>query len=265
MIYKKAIEQFYDPVKEMFLADRYIKGECPNCGAKDQYGDACENCSTSIRHEAQKSVLDLVRCKAVLKSSEHYFFRLSDPKCTDSCASGLQARPSAASNREQGEGMARRQGDKTLADWDISRDPRIRNPDSRYQGREIPLCLARRSDRILREPEELLASARHRLRRVREARRGQRDDPLHRKDIIYFHTLFCRPMLQYSGYKTPDSVYVHGFITVSGDKMSKSRGRHRPAALSQPRNESGMLRYYIAQSLAARRGYHFNPDDFWRE
>ncbi|HYU68128.1 MAG TPA: class I tRNA ligase family protein, partial [Burkholderiales bacterium] len=134
LVYKKAVEQFFDPVKGMYLADRYIKGECPNCGAKDQYGDACENCGTVYSPTKLKNPYStLSGAKPVLKSSEHHFFKLSDPKCKEflrewTNKSGRLQPQVANKAKEWLEGK----GDKTLADWDISRDPPyfgIRIPD----------------------------------------------------------------------------------------------------------------------------------------
>src|SRR5262247_3464719 len=124
LVHTKRIEQFYDPVKGMFLADRYIKGECPNCGAKDQYGDACENCSSVYSPVRLKNPYStLSGAKPVLKSSEHYFFKLSDPRCTEFLRKWIakpgRLQPQVANKaREWLEGT----GDKALGDWDISRD-----------------------------------------------------------------------------------------------------------------------------------------------
>src|SRR5258707_5280246 len=134
LVYVKPVEQFYDPVKGMFLADRYIKGECPNCGAKDQYGDACENCSTVYSATALKNPYStLSGAPPVIKSSEHYFFRLSDPKRRAFLKKWLQTpgrlQPGVGNKAKDWlEGA----GDKALSDWDISRDPPyfgIRIPD----------------------------------------------------------------------------------------------------------------------------------------
>src|SRR5216684_2723920 len=186
LVYVKAVEQFYDPVKAMFLADRYIKGECPNCHTKDQYADACEVCSIV---NSPADLIDpystLSGAKPITKTSDHYFFRLSDPKCVE-----------------------------FLSGW-------------------------------LDTPEQVHFIG---------------------KDIIYFHTLFWPAMLKFAGppYKVPDHVYAHGFITVSGEKMSKSRG----TGISPLRYlEIGMnpewLRYYISAKLNSNvEDLDFNPDDF---
>src|SRR6266581_894909 len=138
LIVTRNIEQFYDPVKGMFLADRYIKGECPNCGAKDQYGDACENCGTVYSPPQLKNPYStLSGAKPVLKSSEHYFFRLSDPKCKEFLREWInkpdRLQPQVANKAKE---WLEGKGEKTLADWDISRDPPyfgIRIPDIREE------------------------------------------------------------------------------------------------------------------------------------
>ena len=268
LVYTKPVEQFYDPVKGIFLADRYIKGECPNCGAKDQYGDACENCGTVYTAtELRNPYSTLSGAAPVLKSSEHHFFRLSDPKCRAFLKQWLEApgrlQPQVVNKaKEWLEGT----GERALADWDISRDPPyfgIRIPDIKeekylYVWLDAPVgylasfknyCAKKGLDfeRLLQDPKT---------------------EQIHfiGKDIIYFHTLFWPAMLKYAGkpYKVPDHVYVHGFITVSGDKMSKSRG----TGISPLRYlEIGMnpewLRYYIAAKLNANvEDLDFNPDDF---
>ena len=267
LVDKKAIEQFFDPVKGMYLADRYIKGECPNCGAKDQYGDACENCSsvyspTKLIHPYSA----LSGAKPVLKSSEHYFFRLSDPKCTEFLKKWIAAagrlQPQVANKAKE---WLEGKGDKTLADWDISRDPP-------YFGIRIPDIKEEKYFYVwLDAPIGYLASLKNYCERKGIAfddfvKPGGSTEMIHfiGKDIIYFHTLFWPAMLEYSGYKTPDNVYVHGFITVSGDKMSKSRGTGiDPLRYLKLGMNPEWLRYYIAAKLNGNvEDIDFNPDDF---
>jgi methionyl-tRNA synthetase len=268
LVYTRRIEQFFDPVKGMFLADRYIKGECPNCGAKDQYGDACENCSTVYSATAlinPRSALS--GATPVLKSSEHYFFKLSDPSCRRFLKDWLEQpgrlQPQVVNKaKEWLEGA----GDKALSDWDISRDPP-------YFGIRIPDIAVEKYLYVwLDAPIGYLASLKNYCGKKKLDFEGflqdARTEQIHfiGKDIIYFHTLFWPAMLKFAGppYKVPDHVYVHGFITVSGDKMSKSRG----TGISPLRYlELGMnpewLRYYIAAKLNANvEDLDFNPDDF---
>jgi methionyl-tRNA synthetase len=266
LVYTKSIEQFYDPAKGMFLADRYIKGECPVCGAKDQYGDACENCSSVYSPtELKNPYSTLSGARPVLKSSEHYFFKLSDPKCVAFLKKWIdepgRLQPQVANKaREWLEG----EGDKALGDWDISRD-------APYFGIPIPDAPGKYFYVWLDAPIGYFAS----LKRYCElkgidfdafVRPGHDTEMVHfiGKDIIYFHTLFWPATLQFSGYKTPDRVNVHGFITVSGDKMSKSRGTGiSPLRYLDIGMNPEWLRYYIAAKLNANvEDLDFNPEDF---
>jgi methionyl-tRNA synthetase len=268
LVYTKPVEQFYDPVKSMFLADRYIKGECPNCGAKDQYGDACENCSAAYSATDLKNPYStLSGAKPVLKTSEHHFFRLSDPKCRTFLKGWLEKpgrlQPQVVNKAKE---WLDGEGDKALGDWDISRDPP-------YFGIRVPDIAEEKYLYVwLDAPIGYLASFKNYCAKAGIDFEKFLQDPgteqVHfiGKDIIYFHTLFWPAMLEYAGkpYKVPDHVYVHGFITVSGDKMSKSRG----TGISPLRYlELGMnpewLRYYIAAKLNANvEDLDFNPDDF---
>ncbi|TMH95732.1 MAG: methionine--tRNA ligase [Betaproteobacteria bacterium] len=268
LIYTKPVEQFYDPVKGIFLADRYIKGQCPNCGAKDQYGDACENCGTVYTATELKNPYSTLSGAApVRRSSEHHFFKLSDPKCRAFLKQWLEApgrlQPQVVNKaKEWLEGT----GERSLADWDISRDPP-------YFGIRIPDIKEEKYLYVwLDAPIGYLASFKNYCAKkgldFEKLLQDPKTEQIHfiGKDIIYFHTLFWPAMLKFAGkpYKVPDHVYVHGFITVSGDKMSKSRG----TGISPLRYlEIGMnpewLRYYIAAKLNANvEDLDFNPDDF---
>ena len=270
-IYAKAIEQFYDPVKRMFLADRYIKGECPNCGAKDQYGDACENCSTVYSAtELRNPYSTLSGAKPVLKSSEHFFFRLSDARCRDFLRGWIDTpgrlQPQVVNKAKEwleGEGPGGK--GQALADWDISRDPP-------YFGIRVPDIPEEKYLYVwLDAPIGYFASLKNYCERKgldfnRFVRPGGDSQMVHfiGKDIIYFHTLFWPAMLQFSGYKPPDHVYVHGFITVGGDKMSKSRGTGiSPLRYLELGMNSEWLRYYIAARLnGSVEDLEFNAEDF---
>ncbi len=274
LIYVKPVEQFYDPVKDMFLADRYIKGECPNCHAKDQYADACEVCSiVNTPTELIEPYSTLSGAKPVMKTSDHYFFKLSDPKCVDFLREWLDApgrlQPQVVNKaREWLSGT----GDEALGDWDISRD-------APYFGIPIPDAPGKYFYVWLDAPVGYLASlqnyfdtgkarARGETRTFAEFLAAPDTEQIHfiGKDIIYFHTLFWPAMLKFAGppYKVPDHVYAHGFITVSGEKMSKSRGTGiSPLRYLDIGMNPEWLRYYIAAKLNANvEDLDFNPDDF---
>ncbi len=268
LVYTRPVQQFYDPVKGMFLADRYLKGECPNCGAQDQYGDACENCSSVYAATQLKNPRStLTGATPVLKSSEHHFFRLSDPACRQFLDEWLHTpgrlQPQVVNKaREWLEGT----GDKALSDWDISRDPP-------YFGIRIPDIPEEKYLYVwLDAPIGYLASLKNYCAKkdidFEALLQDPRTEQVHfiGKDIIYFHTLFWPAMLRFAGrpYKVPDHVYVHGFITVSGDKMSKSRGTGiSPLRYLDLGMNPEWLRYYIAAKLNGNvEDLDFNPDDF---
>jgi methionyl-tRNA synthetase len=262
----RTIEQFFDPVKGMFLPDRYIKGECPNCGTKDQYGDNCENCgavyaATDLKHPYSS----LSGAKPELRSSEHYFFRLSDPRCVDYLKTWTQdGKLQAEVANKVKEWFAEDDDGKTrMGDWDISRD-------APYFGIEIPDAPGKYFYVWLDAPVGYLASLKHLFDRRGEDFDGYLADTTLRqvhfigKDIVTFHTLFWPAMLHFSGRKVPNNVYVHGFITVGGDKMSKSRGTGiSPLRYLELGFDAQWLRYYIAAKLNARvEDIEFNPEDF---
>ncbi len=272
LIYVKPVEQFYDPVKKMFLADRYVKGECPKCRAKDQYGDACEVCSSVY------SPTDLINPYSTLsgaapvrQTSDHFFFKLSDPKCvaflTDWLSSSGRLQSAVANKARE---WLTTTGEQKLGDWDISRD-------APYFGIPIPDAPGKFFYVWLDAPVGYLASLKSYFDQGKARAQGETrsfdefvaaDDveQIHfiGKDIIYFHTLFWPAMLQFAGRKVPNNIFVHGFITVSGAKMSKSRG----TGISPLRYlELGMspewLRYYLAAKLNSNvEDIDFNPDDF---
>ena len=268
LVYPKTIEQFYDPVKGMFLADRYIKGECPNCGAKDQYGDACENCSSVYSPTKLKNPYSTLSGAApVVKSSEHYFFKLSDPKCKEFLREWIH-KPGRLQLQVANKAKEWLEGkdEKTLADWDISRDPP-------YFGIRIPDIKEEKYLYVwLDAPVGYFASLKNYCDRKgidfgAIVKPGSGTEMIHfiGKDIIYFHTLFWPAMLEFSGhYKTPDQVNVHGFIGVSGEKMSKSRGTGiDPLRYLMLGMNPEWLRYYIAAKLNGNvEDMDFNPDDF---
>ena len=277
-VYVKPVEQFYDPVKGMFLPDRYIKGECPNCHSKDQYGDACEVCSTVYAPtDLINPYSTLSGAKPVLKTSDHYFFRLSDPRCIEflrtwlDTPGRLQAQV-ANKAKEWLSGPTDGKSDQVLGDWDISRD-------APYFGIPIPDAPGKYFYVWLDAPIGYLASlknyfdsgkarAKGEPRSFEEFLAASDTEQIHfiGKDIIYFHTLFWPAMLQFAGapYKVPNNVFVHGFITVSGEKMSKSRGTGiSPLRYLDVGMNAEWLRYYIAAKLNSNvEDVDFNPDDF---
>ncbi|MDO9165211.1 MAG: methionine--tRNA ligase, partial [Rhodoferax sp.] len=277
LIETKTIEQFFDVEKNMFLPDRFIKGECPKCHAKDQYGDNCEVCG------AVYAPTDLINpysalsgATPVLKSSEHFFFKLSDPRCVEFLQQWTQGNDESGKPRLQPE-VANKvkewfsvrtnpDGSKSegLGDWDISRD-------APYFGIEIPDAPGKYFYVWLDAPIGYLASLKDLLTRRAESYDDYMADPKLEqyhfigKDIVTFHTLFWPATLHFSGRKTPNNIFVHGFLTVNnGEKMSKSRGTGLDPLkyLSLGMNPE-WLRYYLAAKLSARNeDIDFNADDF---
>jgi methionyl-tRNA synthetase len=276
LIATRTIEQFFDPEKGMFLPDRFIKGECPKCGAKDQYGDSCEVCGAVYSPTELKNPYSaLSGATPVLRSSEHFFFRLSDPRCVEflqewtSTPGRLQPEVLNKIREwfEPGEG-----GTPTLADWDISRD-------APYFGIEIPDAPGKYFYVWLDAPIGYLASlknffdkggARAAYGEARSFEAFIADPAVEQyhfigKDITYFHTLFWPATLHFSGRKTPTKVFVHGFLTINnGEKMSKSRGTGLdPLKYLELGMNPEWLRYYLAAKLNARNeDVDFNRDDF---
>src|SRR5439155_21222109 len=264
-------EQFFDPVKSMFLPDRYIKGECPKCGAKDQYGDACEVCgSTYAATELKNPYSVLTGAKPDLRTSDHLFFRLSDPKVVKFLRRWTTQTPLQPEVKNKIAEWLGGSGEAKLAEWDISRD-------APYFGFEIPDAPGKYFYVWLDAPIGYLASLKNYFDTGKARKSGEtrgfaeflaaRDTEMIHfigKDIIYFHTLFWPAMLKFSGYKTPDQINVHGFITVSGDKMSKSRGTGiDPLRYLELGMNPEWLRYYIAAKLNANvEDIDFDPDDF---
>ncbi len=267
LIYTKPIEQFFDPVKNMFLPDRYIKGECPKCGAKDQFGDACEVCGSVYAATDLKNPYSVLSGAAPeLRTSEHHFFRLSDPRCVEFLRHWTHdgKLQSEVENKAK-EWLGTDDAATTLGDWDISRD-------APYFGIPIPDAPGKYFYVWLDAPVGYLASFKAYCKIAGIDFEGFLQDPATEqihfigKDIIYFHTLFWPAMLKFAGapYKVPDRIYVHGFITVTGEKMSKSRGTGiSPLRYLQLGMNAEWLRYYIAAKLNSHvEDIDFNPDDF---
>jgi methionyl-tRNA synthetase len=267
LINRRTIEQFFDPEKGMFLPDRFIKGTCPVCGTPDQYGDNCENCGAVYAPTELKNPYSaLSGATPVLKTSEHYFFSLSDPRCVEFLEAWTQdgrLQPEVA-NKVREWFKRDEQGRVALNDWDISRD-------APYFGIPIPDAPGKFFYVWLDAPVGYLASLKNLLDRKGvdfDAYMAQPDlEQVHfiGKDIVTFHTLFWPAMLKFSGRKVPDHIFVHGFLTVNnGEKMSKSRGTGiSPLKYLELGMNAEWLRYYIAAKLSSRvEDIDFNADDF---
>ena len=267
LIETRTIEQFFDPEKNMFLPDRFIKGECPKCGAKDQYGDNCEVCGAVYAPTELKNPYSaLSGVTPVLKHSEHFFFKLSDPRCiafleqwTRSGAVQPEVLNKISEWIAPGE-----DGKPKMGDWDISRD-------APYFGIEIPDAPGKYFYVWLDAPIGYLASLKNYFDKTGRDYEAFMADPSTEqfhfigKDIITFHTLFWPAMLKFSGRKVPSAVFVHGFLTVNnGEKMSKSRGTGlNPLKYLELGMNPEWLRYYLAAKLSARNeDIDFNPEDF---
>ena len=258
-IESRVIEQLFDPEKQMFLPDRFVKGECPKCHAQDQYGDNCEVCGTTYSPTELINPYSAVSgAKPELRESEHFFFKLGE------CADFLKAwtsgnnphdgkphlQPEALNKMKEwlGEGE-----ETTLSDWDISRD-------APYFGFEIPDAPGKYFYVWLDAPVGYMASFKNLCDRIGidfdEYFKADSQTEMYHfigKDILYFHALFWPAMLHFSGHRAPTGVYAHGFLTVDGQKMSKSRGTFITAKsyLEQSLNPEWM-RYYIAAKLNSK-------------
>ena len=268
----RTIEQFFDPEKNMFLPDRFIKGECPRCHAKDQYGDNCEVCSSVY---APTDLINpysaLSGAKPVMKTSEHFFFKLSDPRAveflTEWTQDGKHVQPEVAAKIKEWFGVRTNPDGSTsegLDDWDISRD-------APYFGIEIPDAPGKYFYVWLDAPVGYLASLKNLLNQRGEDYDAYMADPLLEqyhfigKDIITFHTLFWPAMLKFSGRKTPTKICVHGFLTVNnGEKMSKSRGTGLdPLKYLSLNMNPEWLRYYLGAKLNGKNeDIDFTAEDF---
>ena len=252
LIEKRAIEQAYDPVKEMFLPDRFIKGECPKCGAKDQYGDNCEKCGATYSPTDLKNPFSVVSgATPIKKVSDHYFFKLSDPRCEAFLREWTQVKtplqPEARNKMKEWVGNF---GESKLGDWDISRD-------APYFGFEIPDAPGKYFYVWLDAPIGYYASFLNYCQsKGLDFNEWVKSDTTTEqyhfigKDILYFHTLFWPATLQFAGYRTPTNVFAHGFLTVDGEKMSKSRGTLISAhSVIESGFNPEWFRYYFATKL----------------
>jgi len=268
LIAKRSVEQFYDPLKEMFLPDRYIKGECPKCGAKDQYGDSCEACGATYNPTDLKNPYSTVSGAApVRKSSEHYFFKLG------ACEAFLRQWTRSGALQPEAANKLDEWFKAGLNDWDISRD-------APYFGFEIPGAPGKYFYVWLDAPIGYFGSFRNYCDKQTAAGKpvdfdaftdakkasAEKTEMIHfiGKDILYFHALFWPAMLEKAGYRTPNHIYAHGFLTVDGEKMSKSRGTFITAQsyLEQGLNPEWLRYYYAAKLGPSMEDIDLNLEDF---
>ena len=261
LISTRVVEQFYDPVKNMFLPDRYIKGECPRCGTADQYGDSCESCGATYAPTDLKNPYSVVSGSTPeRRTSEHYFFRLSDDRCREFLKQWTRSgalQPEAANKLDEWFKAG-------LNDWDISRD-------APYFGFEIPGAPGKYFYVWLDAPVGYMAS----FAKLCETA-GLKFDEFWSaeskaelchfigKDILYFHALFWPAMLEFSGFRSPSKVFAHGFLTVNGEKMSKSRGTFITARgyLDHVGNPEYLRYYYAAKLNGSMEDIDLSFDDF---
>ena len=258
-IEKKEIEQFYDTQKEMFLPDRYIKGECPKCNAIDQYGDSCEECGSTY------NPTDLINAYSVIsgtppikKKTEHYFFKLSE------CSDFLDEWTKSGTLQLEASNKLNEWFESGLSNWDISRD-------APYFGFEIPDAPGKFFYVWLDAPIGYMAS----FKKLADERNlsfdeyweeGSQTELIHfiGKDILYFHALFWPATLSFSGFRTPSKIYAHGFLTVNGEKMSKSRGTFVTARsyLDTIKNPDYLRYYYFSKLNDSMEDIDLNLEDF---
>ncbi|MDQ8036168.1 MAG: methionine--tRNA ligase [Pedobacter sp.] len=254
----RPIRQLFDPEKQMFLADRFIKGECPKCSAKDQYGDSCEVCgATYAATELKNPYSTISGATPVMKESEHYFFKLPD------FADFLQDREKSGRLQSEMANKLDEWFEAGLNDWDISRD-------APYFGFEIPDAPGKYFYVWVDAPIGYIASWRNYCEKNdldwKAAWAKGSDTELYHfigKDIVYFHALFWPAMLEGAGYRKPSAIFAHGFLTVNGQKMSKSRGTFIKARSYLEQLNPEYLRYYFAAKLSATvEDIDLNLEDF---
>ena len=293
LIEVRSIEQYYDPVKNMFLPDRFIKGECPKCHAKDQYGDNCEVCGAAYAPTDLINPFSAVSgAKPELRNSDHYFFKLSAASCQQFLREWTRSgalQPEAANKMQEWLGA---EGENKLTDWDISRD-------APYFGFEIPDAPGKYFYVWLDAPVGYMGSFKQLCNKstltptLSHGERGQSlpsprgrgaggegtplnfddywkqgsDTELYHfigKDILYFHALFWPAMLQHAGFRTPTKLFAHGFLTVNGEKMSKSRGTFITARsyVDHIKNTEYLRYYYAAKLNGTMEDIDLNLEDF---
>ncbi|MFM2408999.1 MAG: hypothetical protein RL358_1741 [Pseudomonadota bacterium] len=268
LIETKAVEQFYDPVKEMFLPDRFIKGECPKCHAKDQYGDNCEACgATYAPIELINPYSAVSGAQPERRSSEHYFFKLSDPRCQEFLSAWTQGKLASQATpplQQEAANKMKEWFEAGLSNWDISRD-------APYFGFEIPDAPGKFFYVWLDAPVGYMGS----FKKLCEQKNLNFDEfwnadsktELYHfigKDILYFHSLFWPAMLKFANLRTPTQIFAHGFLTVNNEKMSKSRGTFITADsyLKQGLNPEYLRYYYAAKLNGTMEDIDLNLEDF---
>ena len=258
-IAKRTIRQAYDPDEEIFLPDRFIRGTCPRCGAQDQYGDNCESCSATYAPTDLKDPVSAISgATPIERESDHFFVKLADfePMLKDWTESTGILQPEVKNKLAEWFTVG-------LRDWDISRD-------APYFGFEIPDQPGKYFYVWLDAPIGYMASFRSLCDRegidFDSYWGAESTAELYHfigKDILYFHTLFWPAMLHGAGFRKPTSVFAHGFLTVNGQKMSKSRGTYITARTYLNQLDSEYLRYYFATKLNSRvEDIDLNLDDF---
>jgi methionyl-tRNA synthetase len=258
-IEKKQIEQFFDEEKNMFLPDRFIKGSCPRCKAKDQYGDSCEICGSTYTPTDLIDAYSVVSgSKPIKKKTDHYFFKLSE------CSDFLEQWTQSGTLQQEAANKLKEWFKAGLTDWDISRD-------APYFGFEIPDAPGKFFYVWLDAPIGYMASFKNFCQKnsvnFDEYWNINSDAELVHfigKDILYFHALFWPATLKYSDFRLPDKIYAHGFLTINGEKMSKSRGTFITARsyLDTLKNPD-LLRYYFFSKLNdSMEDIDLNLDDF---
>ena len=277
LVEKRSIEQFYDPVKQMFLPDRFIKGECPKCHAKDQYGDNCEACGTTYAPTELINPYSAVSgAQPERRNSDHYFFRLSDKRCQEFLREWTKSgtlQPEASNKMQEWLGGA---DENKLSDWDISRD-------APYFGFKIPGTEDKYFYVWLDAPVGYMGSFKQLCDLPSPAggrgaggegalnfdeywKPGSNTELYHfiGKDILYFHALFWPAMLQHAGFRTPAKLFAHGFLTVNGEKMSKSRGTFITASsyIDHIKNTEYLRYYYAAKLNGTMEDIDLNLEDF---
>lgn len=258
-ISSKEIDQFYDESKAMFLPDRFIKGSCPKCEAEDQYGDSCEKCGATYSPTELKNPYSVLSgTEPIRKKTLHYFFKLSE------CEEFLKEWIKNETLQPEAENKLKEWFDMGLQDWDISRD-------APYFGFEIPDAPGKYFYVWLDAPIGYMASFKKfaQMNNLSFDEFWSKDSTAELihfigKDILYFHALFWPATLNYANYRTPSKIFTHGFLTVNGEKMSKSRGTFITArSYLDHIKDPNFLRYYYATKLnSSMEDLDLNLDDF---